>query len=152
MADRFAASITVPGRIESVRPAAAFLVNTAKTLNIAAATHHLFEVAIVEALTNALEHNDRGGDEAIHCEIELDEGRLTIRVLDEAARAPLSLRIPTGGVPWNEVPPESIQNVPESGYGLYLMRAIFSEVRPITRNGQHGVELQLMTDAPLTNL
>src|SRR3954469_22977233 len=103
MNDRFAASLTVPGRIESVRPAAAFLVETARSLKIAAASNDLFEVAIVEALTNALEHNVREDDTPIHCEIELADRRLTIRVLDEAVRSPLALSIPSGGVPWNEV-------------------------------------------------
>jgi anti-sigma regulatory factor (Ser/Thr protein kinase) len=152
MSDRFAARLIVPGRIESVRPAAAFLVETARSLNVAAASNDLFEVAIVEALRNALEHNIREDDAPIHCEIELADRRLTIRVLDEAARAPLALSIPTAGVPWNEVPPESIDNVPESGYGLYIMRSIFPEIRTVTRDGRHGVELQLNADSAATNL
>jgi anti-sigma regulatory factor (Ser/Thr protein kinase) len=148
MSNRFAATLTVPGRIESVRTAAAFLVETARSLKIDAAGNHLFEVAIVEAITNALQHTPRDGDAPLHCEIEFADRRLVIRVLDEAARAPLALAVPSGAVTWSSGGESSVQDVPESGYGLYLMRAIFPEVRAVTRDGRHGVELALLAADP----
>src|SRR5438094_216413 len=102
MEDRLTASVTVPGRVESVRPAAAFLVEMARSACVPAANGHLFEVAIVEALSNALKHNVRDGETPVHCELEVTGRVLTIRVLDEAARAPLSLAIPTGAIPWSD--------------------------------------------------
>lgn len=148
MSDSFSASLTVPGRIQSIRPAAAFLVETARSLKVPAASNDLFEVAIVEAITNALEHNIREGETSICCEIELADRRLIIRVLDDAAPASLTLNIPSGGVPWNERPPDSIEDVPESGYGLYLMHEIFPDIRTVTRNGRRGVELGLVAWPP----
>jgi len=143
MTDRLTASVTVPGRIESVRPAAAFLVEMARGAGVAAADSHLFEVAIVEAISNALKHNVRDGATPIHCELEVAGRVLCIRVLDEAARAPLSLAMPTGAVPWSGATAETISGVPESGYGLYLMRAVFPEIAPVTREGRHGIQLKL---------
>ena len=143
MADRLTASVTVPGRIESVRPAAAFLVEMARSGGVAAAQNQLFEVALVEAISNALKHNPRDGATPIHCELELSGRVLCIRVLDEAARAPLSLAIPTDAVPWSEATAETLNEVPESGYGLYVIRAVFPGIAPVTRDGRHGVELKL---------
>ncbi|HXD15874.1 MAG TPA: ATP-binding protein [Vicinamibacterales bacterium] len=143
MADRLTASVTVPGRIEAVRPAAAFLVEMARGAGVPAAHDDLFEVAIVEAISNALKHNLRDAATPIHCELEVAGRVLCIRVLDEAARAPLSLAIPTGAVPWAGAAADAVGEVPESGYGLYLMCAVFPEVTPVTRSGRHGVELKL---------
>lgn len=143
MTERLTASVTVPGRIESVRPAAAFLVEMARGAGVAVADNHLFEIAIVEAISNALKHNVRDAATSIHCELEVAGRVLCIRVLDEAARAPLSLAIPTGAVPWSGATAEDVSDVPESGYGLYLMRAVFQEIAPVTSEGRHGIELKL---------
>jgi anti-sigma regulatory factor (Ser/Thr protein kinase) len=143
MTDRFTASVTVPGRVESERPAAAFLVEMSRRAGVPTADNHLFEVALVEALSNALKHNPRAAESPIHCELEVAGRVLSIRVLDEAARAPLSLAIPTGAIPWSDATPDVLSDVPESGYGLYLMRAMFPEITPVTRDGRHGIELKL---------
>ncbi len=144
MNDRYVASITVPGRIESVRPAAAFLVEMARGFGVPAAGNHLFEVALVEALSNALKHNVRGDPgSALHCEIEITGRHLSVRVLDEAARSPLALTIPAGAMPWSDAAPGSWETIPDTGYGLHLMNAVFPAIAPVTRDGRHGIELKL---------
>lgn len=141
--DHFLASVRVPGRIEAVRPVACFLIEAARSVGVPMASDRLFEVAIVEAVTNALEHNARSGDAQLHCEFELAGRRVMIRVLDEAARAPLVLTIPAGPAPWPEPTLESWESIPESGYGLYLMRSVFPEIHPVSRDGMHGLEMAL---------
>ena len=132
----------MPRRIESVRPAACFLVEFARSVGVPAAADGLFEVAIVEAITNALNHNPRSADACLECEFEFDGRRAVVRVLDEAARAPLTVTIPAGPMPWTE-PGPTWEQIPESGYGLYLMRAVFPEIRPVSRGDVHGIELAL---------
>ena len=143
MADHYLASVRVPGRIEWVRPTACFVVEAARNLRLPVADNRLFEVAIVEALTNALEHNVRDEHAALVCEFELGERTLVVRVLDEGARAPVAFVIPAGPAPWPEPTLESWESIPESGYGLYLMRAVFPEIRPVSRDGHHGIEMEL---------
>jgi anti-sigma regulatory factor (Ser/Thr protein kinase) len=96
MTDSFVTTITVPRRLDAVRPAAAFLVHTARSLEVPAASNSLFENAIVEALNNALEHNLQDPGASLHCELELSGRVLTIRVIDEAAQSPVALTVPTG--------------------------------------------------------
>jgi anti-sigma regulatory factor (Ser/Thr protein kinase) len=143
MTDGYLARVTVPGRIESIRPTACFVVEAARNLGVSAAASSLFEVAVVEALTNALEHNIRDAEASLICELELAGRTLTIRVLDAGARAPVALTVPAGPAPWPEPTPESWESIPESGYGLYLMRAVFPQIRPLSRDGHHGIEMEL---------
>lgn len=143
MAEHWLASVTVPGRIEWVRPAACFVVEAARNLRLSVADNRLFEVAVVEALTNALRHNVRDEDAPLLCEFERAGTTLTVRVLDEGARAPLAVAIPAGAAPGPELTADSWETIPEGGYGLYLMRAVFPQIRPVSRDGHHGIEMEL---------
>lgn len=141
---RFTASIAVPSRIESVRLAASFLVQAAAILELPPVENPLYEVAIVEALNNALKHNVRDGESTIRCEFEVAGGRLTISVLDEGALAPVVLAMAAGGhFSPSGVPADAWDALPESGYGLHLIQSVFPEMRPVSRDGCHGVELSL---------
>jgi anti-sigma regulatory factor (Ser/Thr protein kinase) len=140
MSHCFTTTLTVPRRLDAVRPAASFLVDTARSLAVPAASSSLFENAIVEALNNAIQHNPNVPDESLYCEFELDGRSLTIRVIDGTAQAPVELTAPAR-MPAPTA--ETWDQVPERGYGLYLIRAIFPDVRPVTRNGRHGIEMQL---------
>ena len=141
--DPFVATLTVPSRIASVRVAAAFFVETARSLGVPVAENRLFEVAVVEALNNALLHNVRHDDTSIRCELRLAGRRLTITVLDDGAQAPIALTLPVGAPAWPELAADSWETIPESGYGLYLMQAVFPEVRPVSRGRSHGIEMAL---------
>jgi anti-sigma regulatory factor (Ser/Thr protein kinase) len=110
---------------------------------VPAVDNPLFEVAIVEALNNAVHHNPRDGSNNLHCELEVTGHRLTVRVLDEGARLPVELTLPAAAVPAPEVDGHAWESIPDSGYGLYLIRAVFPEVHAVTRHGVHGVELGL---------
>jgi anti-sigma regulatory factor (Ser/Thr protein kinase) len=141
--DRVFASLSVPNRIQSVRVAASFLVSTAKALNIPAAKDGLFEVAVVEALNNAFTHGRQDPSGSILCELELVNRCLKIRVLDEAFGAPLELALPGAVAPWPERTADQWESIPESGYGLHLMAAVFPKMRPISRDEYHGIEMEL---------
>jgi anti-sigma regulatory factor (Ser/Thr protein kinase) len=110
---------------------------------VPAADNNLFEVAIVEALSNALKHNLHEADSTILCEVEVAGRRLRVRVLDEGTPAPLAFALPTGAIPWSEATTDSWETIPETGYGLYLMRAVFPQITPVTRAGRHGIEMEL---------
>jgi anti-sigma regulatory factor (Ser/Thr protein kinase) len=134
----FRAAITVPNRVEAVRPTTAFLVQSARALNIAAAASPLFEVAVAEALTNAVKHGhgrvDRG---IISCELELDPGQLTIRIEDEG---------PGFAIPAQVMPsalPVQVDALAESGYGLRIIRSVFPVVRGSRVNRGFRLELAI---------
>jgi anti-sigma regulatory factor (Ser/Thr protein kinase) len=133
------ASLTVPNSVESIRLVAEFMVHAARNMKVPAASDSLFEVALVEALTNAVKHGNAAQlpEAFILCELEATNGTLTVRVIDQGPGYTLP-RAPRAD--WN---PDDIASVPESGYGVALIRGIFPKVRTIGRPGEFGLEMTL---------
>lgn len=133
------ASLTVPSRVESVRVAAAFLVQAAKDARVPLASDGLFEVALVEALNNAVKHGNRArrADAVIVCEVELAEQHLTVRILDQGQGFAMPPR------PRPEPALDDIMSIRESGYGLAIIQHVFPMVRTIWRADQFGLEMSL---------
>ena len=132
------ATLTLPNRTESVRPAVNFVVDTTKALNIAVGATPHFDVAVTEALTNAVKHGHSGDDDAvIVCEVEVSGRQLAIRIIDGGP----GFQVPDRRLP--DVPPDQLESVPESGYGLPIILSVFSSVRAIRVKGRFGLELCL---------
>lgn len=137
-ADAAFASLTVSNRVESVRSAASFLVQAAKDMRVPLASDSVFELAIVEALNNAVKHGDTGRPGAmIVCELERTDHRLTVRILDQGPGFELQV------LPRPRPEPEDVAAVPESGYGLSIIQSVFPTTRTISRDGHFGVEMSL---------
>jgi anti-sigma regulatory factor (Ser/Thr protein kinase) len=140
MADeRYFASLTAPARVESIRAAASFLVQAARSLKVAAASEPAFELAIVETITNAVKHGRPAGDApaTIVCEIERGRRSLVVRVLDSGR----GFTLPPASLPG--VSRENVMAIPEAGYGLPVIQAAFPNVRTVRRDDRFGVELPL---------
>jgi anti-sigma regulatory factor (Ser/Thr protein kinase) len=133
------ATLTVPSRVEFVRPATSFLVQAARALEVSAAAAPVFEVAISEAITNAVRHggNNTAGS-TITCQLELEGRTLTVRILDDGS----GFRLRSAKLP--DVSREELDALPASGYGLPIIQAVFPHVRVIDIGGRFGVELALM--------
>jgi len=133
------ATLTVPSRIEAIRPTAAFIVSRARAMSAEATAHLLFEAAIVEALTNALKHGNTMArpDASIVCEIEVVDRVMTVRIFDEGAGFKLPEAMPYGRI-WQA---QDAAAIPNRGFGLSIIRNVFPSVRTITRPGQFGIEM-----------
>jgi anti-sigma regulatory factor (Ser/Thr protein kinase) len=140
-AGRFDATVVIPSRIESVRLCASFLVQAARSLKVPAADDPLFEMAIGEALNNAVKHGPHDCESSIRCEFELAARCLTIRVLGQGEEFQLESAPPVA--PWPELTGDNWQAIPESGYGLRIIAAVFPEMRAVSRDDLHGIELKL---------
>ena len=129
------ATLTVPRHIASVRPATAFLVQAAQARHVPAARSPLFEVAVSEAVTNAIRHGGGDDDQTVTCDLEVVDGRLTLRILTGSA----GFSLPEASEPSIA----SIEFLRENGYGLPIIRSVFPSVRVVEWNGRFGVELWL---------
>lgn len=136
------ASLTVPASAEFVRVAAQFVLQTAKDLGVPAASAPLFEVAIVEALANAVKHGSRGRPDAtVTCEVERTHTGLSIRIYDEGEGFTPPARV--------EAPDPAavgLPNIPESGYGVPIMKSVFQEIEGRREGGRFCLELKLRTE------
>jgi serine/threonine-protein kinase RsbW len=130
-------SLTVPSRVEFVRPATMFLVNSARALRIPAAAEPVFEVAISEAITNAVKHGSDARDSTITCELEYLDGTLKVRIIDDGSGFVMRHL----GLP--EISRERIESVPASGYGLPIIHTVFPIVRVVSISGRFALELEL---------
>jgi serine/threonine-protein kinase RsbW len=72
--------------------------------------------AVGEAFNNAVLHGD-GGESDVEIEIQLAADRLTVRLLDFGSSFDLAA-----------VPTPDLDRLPESGMGLYIIRACMNEV------------------------
>ena len=132
------ASVTVPGRVASIRFAAEFIVRTARQMQVPAAFHSAFETAIVEALNNAVKHGTIERPEAsIVCEMERSGGCFTLRVLDQGPGFVLPTQPPAD---WH---PQDTAAIPEGGFGISIIQSVFPLVRTVTRPGEFGLEMAL---------
>jgi anti-sigma regulatory factor (Ser/Thr protein kinase) len=132
------ASLTVPARPEFVHAASAFVMVTARHLGAGPSLPPLFEVAIGEALANAVKHGARGrNDASLTCEVEGEGRALLIRILDEGdgfTPTPVTLPDPSA---------LDIADVPESGYGLPIIHTVFKGVHACRNEGRFCLELTL---------
>lgn len=137
------ARLTVPSRVEFVRPATVFLVQAARALNVSAAAGPMFEVAISEGITNAVKYG--GTDEAapttITCELELAHGTFTVRIIDNGS----GFDVGTPALP--DVSRDRIDALPASGYGLPIIHTVFPTVRVVNINGRFALELEISSTA-----
>lgn len=132
------ATLTVPNRVESVRRATAFLVQAARAWKVPAAAEPVFEMAVSEALANAVRHGRASQPDAtITCDIRLEGRRLTLRIIDGGP----GFEVPPLRLP--EVSRKRLQAVPERGYGLPIIQTVFPIVRIIEVDGKFGIELGL---------
>ena len=137
-ASRQTSAVTLPNRLDSVRAAVAFFVDGARRLHVPAASTALFEVAIAEAVANAVKHGHPGADNATFvCEIEHDEHQLTLRIIDGGP----GFAVPDPRLP--EITTDQVEALPEAGYGLPIIQSAFPIVRAVRENGRFGLELGL---------
>lgn len=130
------ATLTVPSRVEFVRPATVFLVTAARALHVSTAREPVFEVAISEAITNAVKHGSGSTQSSITCELEVSDSALIVRIIDGGSGFEVQKR----GMP--EVSRERIESLPASGYGLPIIHTVFPIVRVVSISGRFALELE----------
>lgn len=132
------ATITVPNRVESIRPTVQFIIETARRMEVPAASESLFEVAIAEALNNAVRHGNstQSADTEILCTLRRVGRQLIVSICDQGPGFDLAEATPD----WS---PADLVNIPEGGFGLPIIQQVFPVVRTIKRPGEFGLEMAL---------
>jgi serine/threonine-protein kinase RsbW len=133
-------SLALANRPESVRPAVAFMLQTAKALQLAAASKPLFEVALSEAVSNAVKHGSSAPQGVIVCEVERSPRHVIFRISDSGE----GFVIPEVSLPY--IDPDQVQTLPESGYGLPIIQTVFPAIRGVHHSGRFTLELCLPLD------
>lgn len=132
------ATLTMPNRVESIRPTAEFIIQTARRMEVPAASESLFEVAIAEALNNAFRHGNsaQSPDAQISCTLRRVGRQLIVNIYDQGPGFDIAGAAPD----WC---PADSSNIPEGGFGLPIIQKVFPVVRTIRRPGEFGLEMAL---------
>jgi hypothetical protein len=139
----FIAAVTIPGRTESIRMAALFLVQTARSLGVPISNLQMFETAIVEVLNQAQTRGSQGRNGSITGELELAGRCLKIRVLGEGAAGTMPSARSTAVGPSVPLAPDESKTLQASDASLHIVRTIFSTLRAINRGDRQGIEMEL---------
>ncbi len=92
--------------------------------------------AVAEAVLNAIEHGNRGREELpVNVEILLSDRDLLVRIRDEGTESP----IPENTAPNLEA--KLAGGEPSRGWGLFLVRNMVDEVRVVSDDGHHVLEM-----------
>ena len=107
-------------------------------MEVPAASESLFEVAIAEALNNAVRHGNgaQSADAEISCTLRRVGRQLTVSIVDQGPGFELIGRLPE----WH---PADVSSIPEGGFGLPIIQLVFPVVRTIRRPGEFGLEMAL---------
>ncbi|HSF83146.1 MAG TPA: ATP-binding protein [Anaerolineales bacterium] len=112
-----------PGRYDSLAKVSEFVVKAAKDAGLDSEEVYAVELAVDEACCNIIDHAYGGeGIGELHCSVIVDEGKLTVILLDKGKSFdPKSIPDPDLKVPLEKLKPR--------GVGLYLMRKLMDEIK-----------------------
>lgn len=98
------------------------------------------EICVSEACTNAIQYGSRreAGDQISVC-FRIQPDRVTIRIEDKGEGFNLS-----------EIPVPNLNNLPESGYGLYIIQAKMDDVRYVRDKEGNFLEMTKFFTKPTT--
>lgn len=114
-----AARLVLDSQLAETRRIGAWLDDCADAT--ADAIRRRMELAAVELVTNAVVHAFAGeAGHAVVLELRLSEASLTL-VIEYAGTAPPASTLLE---PWEAKPPDSVQDLPEHGMGLQMVRAL----------------------------
>lgn len=142
MADRFEEGknakirLLIESRLDHVFLASLAVRGICSYANLTEVECYQVEVAVVEAVNNAIKHAYRGepGHE-VEVAITLSPDRITFQVCEQGD----FMKLPgSSGLNFD---PRDIQNLPEEGMGLQIMRSVMDEVRYETTGGRNVVTL-----------
>lgn len=95
------------------------------------------EICLTEALNNVIKHAYKGeSPNSIDVDVKMNEKTLEIKILDEGtSRESLVVKD-------LDFDPEDIDNLPESGMGLFIIKQLMDEIDYYTLNGKNYFTLR----------
>jgi serine/threonine-protein kinase RsbW len=122
--------LTLPATVRSLYPARMFVDAVAREAGLDDAEREAFDLAVTEAVSNAIRHGSpRGAENQVELCVIDDGTRLVVTVSDEGE----------GFVPASYSLPDP-QSYADHGRGLYLIHSLMDEVE-FTRNGGTTVRM-----------
>ncbi len=103
--------------------------------------YNAFDICITEAVNNVIKHAYKGEkNKPISVNVKRDINSIEVQIIDEG--------IPKSSfeVPELQFDPEDIQNLPESGMGLYIMNQLMDNLDYFSINGKNYFTMKKYLD------
>ncbi|AFN73872.1 putative anti-sigma regulatory factor, serine/threonine protein kinase [Melioribacter roseus P3M-2] len=125
-------SLNIDSRYECVLDAAEKLLTVLEQNNIEEHIKNAFNICLTEAANNVIKHGykEEPGNE-ITIKLRKEGDYLVLEIIDEG------LPRPNLDIPDLEFDPEDIDNLPESGMGLYIIKQLMDDVNYFSINGKN---------------
>lgn len=129
--------LTIKSSLESVEFVGCAIRAIALACHLSETLASHFELCVVEAVNNSIKHayNFHRG-ETIDVVVYKKQESLQVDVIDTGC----GMKEPLKTITLN-IDPNDIQNIPESGYGIYLMQQLMDDVRYKTENGRNTLSM-----------
>jgi serine/threonine-protein kinase RsbW len=135
--------LLMESRLDNVYLASLAVRGICSQANLTETECYQVEVAVVEGVNNAIKHAYRGkpGHE-VEVVITLSPDQISFQVSDQGN----FMKLP--GFSGADFDPGDIQNLPEAGMGLQIMRSVMDEVRYETAGGRNVLTLSRNLKGP----
>ena len=132
--------LAFPSRPIPVRDALKSVMGAVSGLNLPPETSDSLQIALAELLNNVVEHahGDRG-EGRIELRLQADRRGLSCSVVDDGIEMPGGT-LPAGCDDWSL---DSLADLPEGGFGWYLIRQAVEELRYVRECGLNRVSFRL---------
>lgn len=117
--------LPMPRSLDSVSPAAEAVTSLMGGWDEEA--RDAVDLTLVEALTNIVRYGPPGERRPILLDVELDDSRIRIDIVDVTPPVPPDLLYRAGSAAF-DFDPDNVQSIPESGRGLALILLMMDEV------------------------
>lgn len=129
-------SFTVPSVDGNERIAIDRVMESLVNVELDARNAERLKTAVGEAVMNAIEHGNAGDEDTfVAIEVESNAASLVVRVTDDGSG------LVTGAPPEPDLEAKLAGDQTSRGWGLFLIEKMVDEMRTITDNGHHTVEL-----------
>lgn len=138
--------LRIPADGAAVRAALGALFDTLMLRALPEATRGTAELVLAEALNNIVEHAcaPEGGE--IELTLSLADGALTCQIVDRGRP------MPGGALPVGHLPPLDPADLPEGGFGWYLIRSLSEELRYERDQGNNRLTFRVPAQADAKQL
>ena len=129
--------LVIPAEAEAVRQALLAACNTLLLRSLTADSRGTAELVIAEALNNIVEHAYAGGEGQIELSLKRTGDKLSVLITDRGHP------MPDGGLPNGRLPEADPANLPDGGFGWFLIRSLSQDLRYCRAEGRNHLFFRL---------
>ena len=132
--------LVIPAEAEAVRHALQAACNTLLLRSLTDTARGTAEIVIAEALNNIVEHAYASGEGEIELSLKRTGGKLSVLITDRGHP------MPDNALPAGRLPDPDHQNLPEGGFGWFLIRSLSQDLRYCRAEGRNHLFFRLDAD------